>query len=234
MDVYAPAEPMLDADAATGFQELRAMMDKWSNESLACYCNVENNLPLVINQTQYTIGPGGDLNVRRPIALNEGTGAAYLMDSNQVIYPVDVIQQDLWNLIGLRTITSTLPDTIFYDPQYPLGILNVFPQPLAQYNLFFDSRLQLQELTSLSTVFSLPPGYENAIVPNLAIKMWGTYCSKRGEIPRWLKDEAGEALASVKRSNIKISPSRYDLAIISRAKSPYNIFSDSWGSRNAG
>jgi hypothetical protein len=41
-----------------------------------------------------------------------------------------------------------------------------------------------------------------------------------------MRDDANRALADVKRSNIKLSPSTYDTAIVSKARSTYNIYSD--------
>lgn len=161
----------------------------------------------------------------RPLEIMVGPGRAYLVDSNNNRYPVNVVTQEEWNAIGLLTQTSQLPDTLFYDPQFPLGIIKIFPTPLTAYNIYFDSRLPLQTLNSLSTPFSLPPGYILAIKNNLCLECWPYF--KQGDPTQTMKDEAGTSLAAVKRTNIKMSPSPYDTAIVSRAQSAYNIYNDS-------
>lgn len=50
------------ADAATdAFDMLNDMLDQWSNESMMIYNVTEIVFPLTAGQTQYTIGPGGDI-----------------------------------------------------------------------------------------------------------------------------------------------------------------------------
>lgn len=226
MKVYAPGVELADADAEFGLSELNSMLDEWSNTPYACFANLEQSFPLVPAKQAYTIGPTGapDIVAPRPIAILTGPGAAYLVDTNQNRYPVNVIEQDQWNSIGKLNTTSDLPDTLFYDPQFPLGILNVFPLPSSSYTMYFDARLQLANFANLNAPFSLPPGYKNAIQDNLLIRLWPSY--KQGDPTNLLIGLAKQSLGDIKRSNIKLSPSPYDSAIVSRAKSAYNIFTD--------
>ena len=120
--------------------------------------------------------------------------------------------------------TSDLPDTLFYDPQFPLGIINIFPLPLLAYTVYFDARLQLQSISNLATAFSLPPGYMKAIIDNLAVEAWPWF--KQGDPPLKMVETAGKSLGNIKRTNIKQSPAPYDSAVVSRAASTYNIYSD--------
>lgn len=47
--------------AADAFDMLNDMIDQWSNESMMIYNVTEIIFPLTAGQTQYTIGPGGDI-----------------------------------------------------------------------------------------------------------------------------------------------------------------------------
>jgi hypothetical protein len=116
----------------------------------------------------------------RPLSILTGPGAAYLNDSNSNRYGINVFEQDQWNQIGLLTEQSQLPNILFYDPQFPLGIINIFPMPSAAYTVYFDSRLQLSDMT-LFQVFSLPPGYQAAIKDGLFLRLWNDY--KQGDPP---------------------------------------------------
>src|SRR3954471_17343337 len=118
MKLYAPGQTLTDADAEYGLDRMNEMLDEWSNTPYACFANKEQALPLQVAKQQYTIGlSGADITATRPIAILTGMGAAYLVDTNNIRYPVHVIEQDVWNTIGQLTTTSDLPDTLFYDPQ---------------------------------------------------------------------------------------------------------------------
>jgi hypothetical protein len=230
--VYAPGVAINAADGARGLSVINKMLDSWSNERLICFANLEQSFPLQASKNAYTIGPSGgpDITAPRPLEILTGPGAAYLVDTNANRYPVDVITQEQWNQIGLLTQTSQLPDTLFYDPQFPLGIINIFPMPLIAYTMHFMARLQLADLANLTTAFSLPPGYIQAIVDNVGVKLWPYY--KQGDPPGWLVEEARQSLGNIKRTNIKQSPAPYDSAIVSRAQSAYNIYNDSTNRSN--
>lgn len=224
--VYAPGVTLNAADSSRMLSCLNQMLDEWSNESLACFANIEQAIPLVPGKTQYTIGTSGgaDIVAPRPIRILTGMGAAYLVDANANRFPVNVVEQDVWNTIGLLTVTSQLPDTLFYDPQFPLGVFNVFETPLIGYTMYVDSRLQLADMPTLTTAFSLPPGYMSAIKNNLSVRAWPYF--RQGTPDAWLLELAASSLGKIKRSNIKLSPSPYDSAVVSKAQSSYNIYSD--------
>lgn len=234
IQVYAPGVTIGAADSSRMLWILNNMLDQWSNQSLTCYANIEQSFTLVPGQSAYTIGTSGGANIvlTRPLKINTGMGAAYLMDENQNRYPINVIEQDQWNTIGLLTTQSNLPDTLFYDAQFPLGIINIFPQPDIAYTVYFDSRLQLVDLVNTSSVFSLPPGYLEAIQNNLSVRAWQFY--KKAPLSQAnpdLIEMARTTLGDVKRNNMRNSPVVYDGAVVSRAASSYNIYSDTQGSR---
>ncbi len=226
--VYSPGVSVIAADSARALSCMNQILDEWSNESLACFANVEQSFVLVPGKNSYTIGlyNNADINLARPMDISTGPGAAYLVDSNNNRFPVQVIEQDQWNQIGLLTPQTDLPDTLFYNPQNPLGIINLYGTPSAAHTLFFDSRLPFSDIPSLTTPISLPLGYVSAIKNNLSIRLWPYY--KQGDPPGWLMMLAMDSLAKVKRTNMKISPSKYDSAIVSKAQGGgYNIFNDS-------
>ena len=89
-------------------------MDQWSTQPYACFANVEQSFPLVVNKGSYTIGTSGgaDVAIARPLKIQTGYGAAYIVDSNQYRYPVEVVEQDRWNQIGTLAINSQIPSAI--------------------------------------------------------------------------------------------------------------------------
>lgn len=225
MQVYAPGETMTDADAEEGLNVLNAMLDSWSNESLSCFAINEQNATLIVGQYQYTIGVGGTFNMQRPLRILESPGTCYVTDGNGERYPVAVIPQDQWNLIGqIQNVNSNLPNVIFYDPQYPLGIINVFPIPNMSYQLYWDSYLQLSDFSDLDAPVVFPPGYKKAIIDCMAKELWPYFL--KGDPTKTIMEQAAISLGNIKRTNIRINIAEYDAEIVAKANGTYNIYRD--------
>lgn len=228
--VYAPGEFALDADLARGFGLLNQMMDSWSNESLTCFAILEQAVPLEVNKTAYTIGPTSvaDIVSARPIRLVEGPGTAYLLDSNSNRYPVDTVPKDKWNEIwNITAVNSNLPDTLYYDPQFPLGIINLYPAPnQSGITLYFDSYQQLTAFPSVDGTVSLPPGYEQAIQTNLAIQFEPYFPT--AVLTAALVKAAADGKGNVKRSNVRENIAEFEKVLSARGGAVWNIYSDSY------
>lgn len=226
--VYAPGETVSAADFALCLRLLNRMMDSWSNETLACFATLTQSGVLVPGVATYNVGPASSFQAVRPLDFADGPGAAYLQDNLGNNYPVDIVPQDVWNQIGNRTTTSQIPDTLFIDPQFPVAIFNLFPTPTIAYTLFWVARLQLQGFPNLTTVVSLPPGYEDALVHNLTIRLKPHF--KAAQIDPVIIELASQTKAAVKRTNIKAVEASYDGVIVSKASGTYNIYRDGRGS----
>lgn len=226
LQVYAPGETISDADAERCLSKGNDMLDQWSNESLTCFAYSQQSGTLVPGTQSYTIGSGGAFNLTRPLRLMTGPGAAYSIDSNNNKYQMDVVTIEEWQQIpnSGNTVTSNFPDTLFYDPQFPLGILNFLPYPNQGLTAHWTSLLQLTDLAALSTTVSLPPGYKEAIQTNLAVKVWPYF--KEGTPDAWRVQEAKEAKGVIKRTNMRLTPSTYDAALVSRGGNSYSIYID--------
>jgi hypothetical protein len=225
---YGANETMNAADSALGLQQLNMLLDAWSNESLMCYALTEQSFPVVAGKSRYSIGKTGspDVNATRPIRIMEGPGVAYLQDSNANNYAVDVVPQSKWNQIANRGVntTSNIPDTLFYDPQMPLGFINLWPTPsLGGYTLYFDSYLQFVDAANLISSFTLPPGYELAIESNLAMLL-GPFL-KNVIVSQDVKSIARYAKATLKRSNKRNNQSNFDRELLSNAQPTWDVYS---------
>ena len=234
LQVYAPGEVISDADAQRTLSVLNDLLDVWSNLTLSCFSILEQQCILVGGQQQYTVGPGGYVNGPRPLKILDGPGTAYVQDFNGNNYGVTVVPRDQWNLYGNRSelITSDFPDTLFYDPQYPLGIINLMPVPTINYTLFFDSYSQLAGLGDLTAVLSLPPGYKRAITTNLAVSVKPYF--KTAQIDPLIIAEAMKTHGDIKRTNMRPNVAVMEPELVSRASLSYNVYTDRSGSTSGG
>jgi hypothetical protein len=223
--VYAPGETITAADMQTAFNCFNDMLDNWSNQSLAAYANVDNSVVLTPNKATYTIGSGGDISVSRPISMNMAPGSAYVVDLNGNVYPVTVIDQAAWNSISSRNVTGTWPEWIFYDPQFPLGILNVWPTPTAGYTLHFTSRIPFVEAATETSTISLPPGYSIALKYNLGVELIPYFPEQSKDSAAVVIKRARDTLGDLKRINAKIPLATFDSTMRGVGR-PYNIYLD--------
>ena len=230
LQVLGNTETPSAAESNDALVAFNAMLDSWSNMGLAAYRVDENSFPLVVGTSSYTVGSGGDVNIERPLEITE----AYIQDTGGNNYEMKIMPRDWWNKIGNRssTITSQIPDVLFYDPQYPLGVINIFPTPLIAYTCYFDGMLDQPTFATLATDLAMPKGYERAYVLNLAVEiasMMGIPIPAVAAGQKNIAMLAAEALAAIKTTNMKEQIAEYDPMLVSRANSTYNIYRDSGG-----
>ncbi len=226
---YGPGQIVTAADSSRGLDQLNKLLDSLSNESLACFAISQINFTLIPGKTQYSIGTTGtpDINATRPLKIREGEGMAYVQDSNGNNYDVVVVPQSRWNMLGNRSVLtqSNVPSMLFYDPQFPLGLINIYPTPTVGYQMFVSSLLQLASMQSLTQFFNLPPGYELMLETALAEQLWPFF--KSSEISATLQRQATKAKAVIKRLN-----KRNDLATLDDSLTGgggyYNVYTDSY------
>ena len=214
-------EVLSAADANDALSAFNAMLDSWSGEGLASYANQTITHTMVVNDQDYTIGSGGDINTTRPDNIIQ----AWVNDGT-LDFPMSIVPQNEWNDIVMKGNTSQIPQVLFYDSQYPLGIVNVFPIPTIANTLKMNALLQQSTFSSLPMTITAPPGYERAYILNLALEMItaGFPCLLKDKEYLRLVENASEAKANIKRKNIKEVIAEYDCALI--GGTPYNIFDD--------
>jgi hypothetical protein len=229
LGVYGPGDTIATIDQTTGLQVLNDMLDVWSNESLATFCILENNFPVVSGQQSYTIGPSAaQITATRPISILEDPGTVFVRDSNNIDYPMEVYPRDKWNVIGDKFVTGNIPEVLFYDPQFPLGVINLWPIPnLGGYTVYFDSYQQLGAFATVSTAFSFPPGYKRAMGTNLAVELKPYYAD--GQLDPVIVKSAADTKGSIKRSNRRDVFADTDPSLIANSSQFYNVYSDSYG-----
>ena len=220
LGVLSQGETPSSEEADDALESLNTMLDSWSTERLGVFDVTETIHTMTVAQAQYTVGSGGDIAITRPLQILR----AFIRDnaSNPIDYPVRLLNQAEWNRIPSKLTNSTYPVNLFYDAEFPLGIINLWPVPSAAFKLVFNSVNQLTELTDLATSFSMPPGYKRAVIYNLAVEMAPDF----GVQPsRQVFDIADESKANIKRLKILPEVATFDLKRI-RGRGRYNIFSD--------
>lgn len=223
--LYAPGEDVSAPDLARGWSTLNDLNDSWSNESLTCFVWLTQTFTLIPNKFQYTVGgAGADVTGPRPLRVSNALGAAYLLDTNLNRYMIDVVDQLKWNWVTTAVADANLPGYLFYDAQFPLGIINLWPTPTTGYTCSFLSYAQLTDWTTLDTDVGFPPGYKRAYSTNLAVELKAYF--KEAQLDETIVVRARESKANIKRTNMREQIAVFDPELISRGNQVYNIYTD--------
>ena len=158
--------------AETSQDALRAMdqmVDSWNTERLSVYATQDQVFTWPAGILSRTLGPSGDFVGNRPILLNDAT---YFKDpSTGVSYGIKMINQQQYDGIAVKTVSSTFPQVIFTNMTYPDIEMFIYPRPTRALEWHFISVEELTQPATLDTVLTFPPGYLRAFRYNLACEL---------------------------------------------------------------
>jgi hypothetical protein len=149
--------------AATSQDALTAMnqmIDSWSTERLAVFSTQDQVFMWPPGAISRTLGPTGDFVGNRPILLDDST---YFRDpANNISFGIKILNQQQYNGIAVKTVTSTYPQVIWINMNYPDIEMYIYPVPTKVLEWHFVSVTELDQPATLATVLSFPPGYLRA------------------------------------------------------------------------
>ena len=153
-------------------EELNRLLGSLNCDPLWIYGQDILSFPLNAGQKIYTIGidpTGGlassDFAVPVPKAITEAVYA-----SGGLRYPLGILTRQLWAQISLQDIAGGIPEGIYFDHGYPIANLYLYPQA-ADGDLELYVWHLIPGVAALDDVVVVPPGYEDAIVLNLAVRL---------------------------------------------------------------
>lgn len=149
--------------AATSQDALTAMnqmIDSWSIERLAVFSTQDQVFSWPPGAISRTLGPTGNFVGNRPVLLDDST---YFRDpANNISFGIKILNQQQYNGIAVKTVTSTYPQVIWINMNYPDIEMYVYPVPTKVLEWHFVSVTELDQPATLATVLSFPPGYLRA------------------------------------------------------------------------
>lgn len=159
-----------DADEASdGLDSLNTLLESWSNESLLAYVRLNETFNLSGGTASYTIGSGATFNTSRPLQVVSGFVTVGSTD-----YPLTKIKDTEYDAIPDKS-TSGIPDRFFYDYNSPTGTITLYPTPSSAYTITLRMEKSLTSISTLDTSITFPPGWERALIYNLAVEIAPEY-----------------------------------------------------------
>lgn len=190
--ILAPGESPSASEAADAFMIMNMMLSSWSTDSLNIYANTLENFSLVSGTASYTIGTGQTFNTTKPITIQ-----TMYVRSGSIDYPITSMNDvDFANEIAMKSVRA-IPYYYNFNNNYPTSIIQFYPVPDQNYQLFILSEKPLSAIASLDTVISFPDGWEYAIVYNLAMLLFPEY---QQPIDPAIAKIAGDSKKSIKRA----------------------------------
>ena len=148
---------------------LDQMIDSWNTERLTVFSTQDQVFTWTPNQISRTLGPTGNFVGNRPILIDDST---YFKDpTNGISFGIKLINQQQYNGIAVKTVTSTYPQVMWVNMSYPNIDMYVYPVPTKALEWHFISVTELTQPATLATSLTFPPGYLRCFKYNLACEI---------------------------------------------------------------
>ena len=169
LGVLAEGETPSAETAQDALNAMNQMIDSWNTERLAVFATQDQVETWPPSTRSRTFGPTGDIVGNRPILIDDST---YFKDpATGISYGLKLINQQQYNGIAVKTVTSTYPQVLWVNMTYPNIEMYVYPVPTKVLEFHIVSVQELTQPATLATVLSFPPGYLRAFRYNLACEM---------------------------------------------------------------
>ena len=182
---------------------------------------------LVAGQPQYTIGPGGDFDQTRPIAIDRWSvipdpGVSAPLELQTAARPLTL---DAWQRITSKQTVGSMPTALYYDHAHDdagRGHVDVWPIPsTSRPALVLYTPEPLSADVRLTTHYQFPPGWARMLRLNLSVELAPEYGVQP---PPRLVQAAGRALRQIKNANLRPKESALDPALTTGTRGAVTLF----------
>ena len=169
LGVLAEGETPSAATSQDALFALNQMIDSWGTEKLSTFTTQEQIFDWLPGFVSRTLGPSGDFVGDRPVLMDDAT---YFVDaSTGISYGIKLINQQQYDGIAVKNVTSTFPQVMWINTNYPDIDMHIYPVPTKVLEWHFISAAQLTQPATIATPLYFPPGYMRAFRYNLACEI---------------------------------------------------------------
>jgi hypothetical protein len=169
LGVLAEGEEPSVAVMQDSIMAMNQMIQSWDTERLSVFSTQDQVFTWPAYTMSRTIGPTGDFVGNRPIEIDDAT---YFKDpSSGLSFGVKLINQQQYDGIAYKTVTSTYPQVMWVNNTFPDMEMTVYPVPIKALEWHIISVETLTEVSSVATDMYFPPGYLRAFRYNLACEL---------------------------------------------------------------
>jgi hypothetical protein len=169
LGVLAEGETPSASVSQDSLMALNQMIDSWNIERLSVFCTQDQVFTWPAGEYIRTLGPSGDFIGLRPVLLDDAT--YYRDPGTNVSFGIKFINQQQYDGIAVKTVTSTYPQVIFVNMGFPDITMSIYPRPTRDLEWHFVSVQELDKPANLATDLFFPPGYLRAFTYALAMEI---------------------------------------------------------------
>ena len=169
LGVLAEGEEPSVAVMQDSIMAMNQMIQSWDTERLSVFSTQDQVFTWPAYTMSRTLGPTGDFVGNRPIEVDDAT---YFKDpSSGLSFGVKLINQQQYDGIAFKTVTSTYPQVLWVNNTFPDIEMTIYPVPIKALEWHIISVETLNEVSSVATDMYFPPGYLRAFRYNLACEL---------------------------------------------------------------
>lgn len=193
-------------ETADALAELNIMVSSWSARRLMSGAAVPENFSLTYNVAAYLIGAGQTWNTVKPSRIV----GAFVRDSSNVDSPCDIITLDTYDSLRDKATLVGRPSRVMYNPGIAqqatqIGTVTVYPIPNntggITYKLYISSTKPFTAFAALGDTVTYDEVYIEAMIYELAIRLWREYHSIEVPVPADILRVADSAMLAIENLN---------------------------------
>lgn len=171
----APGRGISPEEKLEGTEIFNDIVDQWNAQRLTILSIPRITFPLVAGQNTYEIGPGAaDFVVPERPPKIENAGFVITNNPAQPLeLPIWIMTTDQWSrVVPLKDgVTSSIATYLWYDVQFPIGFIHLWPTPDVAAQLALYMWTQIAQAVDTTTVLQLAPGYKQALQTAVAVEV---------------------------------------------------------------
>lgn len=206
INVLATGEVMTAAMSVDGLAMLNELLEMANTTQSTIYQISPTRVPITVAKGAYTLGPGGDWDMPRPIGIDR---LVFNTEAND--WPMTRFSDQEWQDISPKSLQSSISSSWHDDGGYPLRLINLFPVPsYAGRTIDIYQWSALAQVATLDDVVDFPPLYLRFLRYHTAISLAPEY---EQPVSQQILALYTEVKAALQRLNTRIDPLRVDFAL---------------------
>jgi len=203
------------------------MIDSWSAQRLMLRADTALTFSLQSGKATYTVGASGaDVTAGKILSIQSA-----IITDNNVDYVLSVETGQFYDSLQDKDVSTGRPMYVSYDAgatqqAVQKGTISFYYTPDKAYSVTLQTQAYLTEFTNLSDNVTFEPSYYEALIYNLAIRLFRRYHDNKVQIPPDLVAIANEAKTRIMNIN---STQVTSVMEFPGSVSKYNIYSDAGG-----
>jgi hypothetical protein len=207
MGVLAVGEVPSANEATVGLTALNDVIETWNLERLSLVGSLPASVVTVAGQNTYSIGPGGNWNVDRPVMLS-----GVYCTVNGVDFPVGSWTLGEYLSEPVKSQQQQIIERFVYINDEPLGQVILWPTPMTVIPITLNYDQSITSVPTIATTLTLAPGYARALTYAVGVELQAEYGGQD------LSAYARSTKAAIKRANRQPQISGFDSALTGNGK----------------